>query len=83
MLKKLVNQKTETQVHTHGYGDLIKVIITTLSIILFNLEDNVTILLFKQYFKITRAKEKARTVISYDQFYSGMAYLSSAYCSMV
>jgi hypothetical protein len=41
VLKKLVNQKSTTQVHTHGYNDLVKVVITTLSIILFNLEDNV------------------------------------------
>jgi hypothetical protein len=41
VLKKLVNQKTDTAIHTHGYNDLVKVVITTLSIILFNLEDNV------------------------------------------
>lgn len=35
-----MNQKGESKVHTHGYNDLIKVVITTLSIILFNYQDN-------------------------------------------
>lgn len=39
-LKSLVNQKGNSQVHSHGYTDLIKVVITTLSIILFNCEEN-------------------------------------------
>jgi drug/metabolite transporter (DMT)-like permease len=39
LFKALVNQKGESNVHTHGSGDLVKVIITTLSIILFNIEE--------------------------------------------
>ncbi len=41
LLKKLVNQDKASSVHSHGYNDLIKVVITTLSIILFNCEDAV------------------------------------------
>ncbi len=41
LLKRLVNQKDGKGMHTHGYNDLIKVVITTLSIILFNIEDTV------------------------------------------
>lgn len=39
LFKKLVHQKSEKAVHGNGYSDLIKVIITTLSIILFNFEE--------------------------------------------
>lgn len=40
LFKALVNQKSEKTIHTHGYADLVKVVITTLSILLFNYEDS-------------------------------------------
>lgn len=39
LLTMLVNQPKNESVHSHGYNDLFKVLITTLSIILFNCED--------------------------------------------
>jgi len=41
IVKKLVNQKNNSSVHTHGYSDVFKVLITTASIVLFNLEESV------------------------------------------
>jgi len=39
LLKKMINIKQETEVHHSGNGDIIKVIITTVSIILFSIDE--------------------------------------------
>lgn len=66
----MVNQKHDSSVHTHGYNDLVKVIITTLSIILFNIEDNVIL-----YFNFHRVRIKIRAWTCSSQFYLVMVYL--------
>jgi hypothetical protein len=55
IIKKLINQKDELKLHTHGMNDLLKVVVTTLSILLFNLEESVRI-----FYKILIYKVKQR-----------------------
>jgi hypothetical protein len=38
----MINQNDGLKLHTHGMNDLLKVVVTTLSILLFNLEDSVS-----------------------------------------
>lgn len=40
-LKKLINQQSKDNVHTHGWSDFVKVVITTTAILLFNSEEGV------------------------------------------
>jgi hypothetical protein len=46
----MIHQQSNKEVHNNGYVDIIKVVITTLSIVLFNIEEGSKVFIQLYYF---------------------------------